>query len=45
MPNRTVWVREDDLEAFEAIEQRPLWLHLAIALSKEIIESASESNE
>jgi hypothetical protein len=30
MPLRTIWIRVDDLEAFEAIEDRPEWLHNAI---------------
>jgi len=30
MPNRTIYVREDDIEAFDAIEDRPEWLHRAI---------------
>lgn len=36
MPLRTVWVREDDLESFEAIPNRPEWLHAAITLAVEL---------
>lgn len=34
MPRRTVWVRDEDLDAFEAIRDRPEWLHKAIQASK-----------
>lgn len=38
MPSRTIWIREDDLEAFEAIPDRPGWIHKAI-LSADILEA------
>lgn len=34
MPNRTIFVRNDDLEDFEAIPDRPSWVHRSIQAEK-----------
>lgn len=35
MPHKNIWVRKEDLEAFEAIEDFPEWLHENLSQSTE----------
>lgn len=41
MPNRTIYVRDDDLEAFDAIVDRPTWVHIAIRTAGALVKQTT----